>query len=120
MPLFAAWRAMPVPDDASGRGRRSCCSCCASTRGAYVVAVRAGGLHPAGGDHRRSGGRGRAVAFGWQPPYPPAGPLVRRRLWAEAVTDRLAATRTGRSAREGAELLDLLTALRLQLRGPAC
>jgi hypothetical protein len=30
------------------------------------------------------------VSFGWQPPYPPLGPLVRRRTWAEAVTDRIA------------------------------
>ena len=31
----------------------------------------------------------RAVAFGWQPPYPPVAPLLRRRAWADAVADRI-------------------------------
>ena len=59
-----------------------------------------------------------AAACGWVPPYPPVGPLVRRRLWAEAVTDRLAsaAFRVLDSA-EGAELLGLLGAARQRARG---
>ena len=31
-----------------------------------------------------------AVAFGWQPPYPSAGPIVRRLMWADSVADALA------------------------------
>jgi hypothetical protein len=31
-----------------------------------------------------------AIGYGWQPPYPPVGPLVRRWLRAEAVTDGIA------------------------------
>ena len=51
-------------------------------------------------------GEAGAVACGWPPPYPPVGPMVRRRLWAEAVTDRLACAgvrgaRPGRRHRTG-------------------
>ncbi|MGC1214780.1 MAG: hypothetical protein WA890_26420, partial [Micromonospora sp.] len=61
-----------------------------------------------------------AAASGWPPPYPPVGPLVRRRLWAEAVTDRLvSAAFRALAPGEAAELLDLLTAARLHLRRPA-
>jgi hypothetical protein len=31
-----------------------------------------------------------AVAFGWQPPYPTAGPIVRRLMWAESIADAMA------------------------------
>ena len=92
LPLFAAWRAMPVPDDAPGaRGGGRCCTCCTSTGcGVHVVAVRASGLTPLEAIIAGPDGETGAVAFGWQPPYPPAGPLVRRLMWAEAVADSLA------------------------------
>jgi hypothetical protein len=56
----------------------------------HLVAVRASGLTPLqaiiGGPEGETG----AVAFGWQPPYPPAGPIVRRLMWAESIADALA------------------------------
>ncbi|WP_216592681.1 helix-turn-helix domain-containing protein [Verrucosispora sioxanthis] len=45
--------------------------------------------------------------------YPPVGPLVRRRLWAEAMTDRLVAPAfTALGPADGAELVELLTLAR--------
>jgi hypothetical protein len=49
------------------------------------------------------------VAFGWQPPYPQPGPLLRRRAWADAITDHLCGqVFTTLSEQERAELVTLL------------
>jgi hypothetical protein len=56
----------------------------------HVVAVRASGLTPLQAIIAGPEGETGAVAFGWQPPYPPAGPIVRRLMWAESVADALA------------------------------
>ena len=58
-------------------------------------------------------GEAGATAFGWQPPYPPYAPLIRKRAWAEALTDRIA----GEAYRalepdERRELVDLINAAR--------
>jgi hypothetical protein len=54
-------------------------------------------------------GEAGALAYGWSPPYPPAAPLLRRRLWAEASTDRIASTAFAVLDRlERRELVDLL------------
>ena len=58
--------------------------------GVHVVAVRASGLTPLEAIIAGPEGETGAVAFGWQPPYPPAGPIVRRLMWAESVADSLA------------------------------
>ena len=61
-------------------------------------------------------GEAGAVACGWSPPYPPIGPLVRRRLWAEAVTNRLAAPAfTALGPADGNELVELLHRTRAHL-----
>lgn len=90
MPLFAAWRAMPRPDDAPGARAAVAVRLLAEHRsGAQLLAVRVAGLTPLaavlGGPEGTSG----AVAAGWSPPWPQVGPLVRRRLWADQVTNRL-------------------------------
>jgi hypothetical protein len=59
-------------------------------QGVHVIAVRAGGLNPLEAIIAGPEGETGAVAFGWQPPYPPAGPLVRRLMWAEAVANSMA------------------------------
>lgn len=112
MPLFAAWRAMTGPDGTVAAKaavllhllREHRCS-------AHLLAVRASGLSPLEAILAGPDGQAGAVAFGWHPPYPQVGPLVRRRTWAEAVTDRLA----GQAFRvldpmERVELADLLEA----------
>lgn len=91
MPLFAAWRAMPVPDDGMGARAAVLLHLLREHRcGAHLLAIRAAGLSPLEAIISGPDGEAGAVAFGWQPPYPPLGPLVRRRAWAEAVTDRMA------------------------------
>ncbi|WP_328462385.1 hypothetical protein OHA21_35085 [Actinoplanes sp. NBC_00393] len=91
LPLFAAWRAMPVPDtDPGARAAVLLHLLHEHRQGVHVIAVRAGGLSPIEAIIAGPDGETGAVAFGWQPPYPPAGPLVRRLMWAEAVANSLA------------------------------
>ncbi|MEV1329019.1 hypothetical protein AB0J20_05520 [Micromonospora costi] len=117
MPLFAAWRAMPVP------GRSAGARAAAALRllrehytGAYLLAVRAAGMTPLEAVLAGPDGETGAMACGWPPPYPAVGPLVRRRLWAEAVTDRLAAPAfAALGPVDGADLVELLTATQARL-----
>ncbi|WP_203991046.1 SCO6745 family protein [Micromonospora lutea] len=114
MPLFAAWRAMPV--DASTSGARVAAGLRVLREhftGAHLVAVRASGMTPLEAVLAGPEGASGAMACGWPPPYPPVGPLVRRRLWAEALTDRLVAPAfTALGPVDGAELVELLTVAR--------
>ena len=122
MPLFAAWRARPIPDDTPAALLAAHLHLLREYFiEANLLAVRASGISPLGALLARPDGEAEAVAAGWAPPYPPAGPLVRQRLWAEAVTDRLAGSAFGvldvAERREVTELLaeaheGLRTALR--------
>ena len=91
MPLFAAWRAMPLPDDAPAARAAVLAHLLREHRGqAHLLAIRASGLTPLEAIIAGPEGETGATAFGWQPPYPQFEPLVRRRSWAEALTDRIA------------------------------
>jgi hypothetical protein len=91
LPLFAAWRAMPMPDNSPGAQAAVGLHLLHEHQmGVHVVAVRASGLTPLQAIIAGPEGETGAVAFGWQPPYPPAGPIVRRLMWAESVADSLA------------------------------
>jgi hypothetical protein len=57
--------------------------------GALLIAIRAASLTPVQALIAGPEGEAAAVAFGWQPPYPTSGPLLRRRVWADALTDHL-------------------------------
>jgi hypothetical protein len=113
LPLFAAWRAMPVPDDRPGAQAAVMLHLLHEHRmGVHVVAVRAAGLTPLQAIIAGPEGETGAVAFGWQPPYPPAGPIVRRLMWAESVADTLAGQAYARLNREErVELIGLLESL---------
>jgi hypothetical protein len=90
-PLFAAWRAMPVPDDSTAARAAVLLHLLREHRGAaHLMAVRASGLTPLEAILAGPDGEAGATAFGWQPPYPQYEPLVRKRAWAEALTDRIA------------------------------
>lgn len=117
LPLFAAWRAMPIPDTAPGAlAAVALLLLHEHQMGVHVVAVRASGLTPLQAIIAGPEGETGAVAFGWQPPYPPAGPIVRRLMWAESVAGSLAGQAYGRlSLAERIELLGLLESLRRQL-----
>jgi uncharacterized membrane protein len=114
MPLFAASRAMPVPEDALGARAAVLLHLLREHRcGAHIQAVRASALTPLEAIVAGPDGEAGATAFGWQPPYPPFAPLVRKRVWAEALTDRIA----GEAYRvlepgERRELVDLMEAAR--------
>jgi hypothetical protein len=118
MPLFAAWRAMPVPDGHPGAQAAVLLHLMREHRaGAHLLAVRASGLSPLEAIIAGPEGEAGAVAYGWQPPYPAAGPLLRRRLWAEAVTDRLVAQAYGAlEVAERVELAGLLDSVRAAVR----
>jgi hypothetical protein len=91
LPLFAAWRAMPVADAAPGAQAAVMLHLLHEHRmSVHVVAVRASGLTPLQAIIAGPEGETGAVAFGWQPPYPAAGPIVRRLLWAESIADAMA------------------------------
>jgi hypothetical protein len=118
LPLFAAWRAMPVPDDSLAAQAAVQLHLLHEHRmGVQVVAIRASGLAPLEAIIAGPEGETGAVAFGWQPPYPPAGPLVRRLMWADSVADALAGQAYGRLDREErVELCGLLESLGHRLR----
>jgi hypothetical protein len=91
LPLFAAWRAMPAPDNSPGAQAAVMMHLLHEHRqGVHLIAVRAAGLTPLQAIIAGPEGETGAVAFGWQPPYPPAGPIVRRLMWAESVADAVA------------------------------
>ena len=113
LPLFAAWRSMPVPDNSPAAQAAIALHLLHEHRaGVHVVAVRASGLTALEAIIAGPDGETGAVAFGWQPPYPPAGPLARRLVWAEAVADSIAGRAYAQLDRsERVELIGLLESL---------
>ncbi|HEX5740812.1 MAG TPA: hypothetical protein VFY17_04565 [Pilimelia sp.] len=110
MPLFAAWRAQPSPDVTPGaRAAVQLHLLREHRQGAYLIALRAGGLTPVQALVAGPDGEAAAAACGWAGPYPEPGPLQRRRMWVEAVADRLAGQPYAALSRpERVELVDLL------------
>jgi hypothetical protein len=117
LPLFAAWQAMPAPDDTPGAQAAVLLHLLNEHRaGAHVVAVRASGLTALEAIIAGPDGETGAVAFGWQPPYPQPGPLLRRLAWAECVTDSITGKAYALLDRgERVELIGLLESLRHRL-----
>jgi hypothetical protein len=117
LPLFAAWRAMPVPESDPGAQAAVMLHLMQEHRlWVHVVAVRASGLTPLQAIIAGPEGETGAVAFGWQPPYPQAGPIIRRLMWAESVADSLAGQAYAQLDRaERIELIGLLESLSTQL-----
>jgi hypothetical protein len=124
LPLFAAWRAMPLPDDSPGARAAVLSHLLREHRGqAHLLAVRVSGLTPLEAIIAGSEGESGATALGWQPPFPAFEPLVRRRAWAEALTDRVAGDAMRALApMERAEFVDLLdvaaAAVHLEMQEP--
>ncbi len=113
LPLFAAWRAMPVPDGSPGAQSAVMLHLLHEHRlGVHLIAVRAAGLTPLEAIIAGPEGETGAVAFGWQPPYPPKGPIVRRLMWAESVADAVSGQAYGKLERaERIELAGLMESL---------
>ncbi len=91
LPLFAGWRALPLPDDPPARVALLCQVLREHRGGCHGIAVMASGLTPLEAVVAGSYGAGNAQFFGWPEPYPDPAPLVSRRAAAESLTDRLAA-----------------------------
>jgi hypothetical protein len=94
MPLFAAWRAMTAQilgaEITAGARIAVQMNLLRHHRAAaHLMAVRTTGLTPLEAIISGPEGEAGAVAFGWQAPYPAIGPLMRRRAFAEALTDRI-------------------------------
>lgn len=91
MPLFAAWRAMPVPDGDIGARAAVLLDLLREHRAAaHLMAIRISGLTPLQAILAGPEGRAGATAYGWQPPFPAVQPLIKRWTWSEALTDRIA------------------------------
>ncbi len=93
-PLFAGWRAMPLPDEPAARATQLC-HVLREHRGAnHAIAVLASELTPLEAV-LTAGGPGNASFFGWPEPYPDVSHLIGRtgrRAAADALTDQLAGT----------------------------
>jgi hypothetical protein len=110
LPLFAASRAMPVPDGGTGALAALLVHMIYEFRcGAMLLAARACGLSPVETIIASPEGEEEAVTFGWHPPFPSRVSLVRRYAYAEAIADRIVgqayATLTAEERRELSALL---------------
>ncbi|RAY12031.1 hypothetical protein DPM19_27170 [Actinomadura craniellae] len=115
-PVFAGWRAVPLPDDALLRTAQLAHVLRELRGGVHVAAVLAGGLTPleailAGSSDFLEAGAGNARFFGWPEPYAePTEEVRRRRAAAEELTDVLVAPAFAvLDATEAEELVTLLT-----------
>jgi len=120
MPLFAAWRAMPAPEDGPGARAAVLLHLLRDHRaGAYLLAIRAAGLSPLEALLAEPDGEAGAIAFGWQPPYPPPGLALRKLIFAGQLADRIVGQAFAvLDVPERVELVELLTAARTSAAAP--
>jgi hypothetical protein len=123
LPLFAGWRAVPLPDSGRDSGAERCAQVMQvlrEHRGAcHGVAVAALQLDPLMAILANQGGEENAREYGWEPPFPQvtdADRALRERV-EELTDDLVAVAYDGLSASEQAELVDLLQAARAHALG---
>lgn len=116
LPLFAAWRAEPLPDDGAGRAYQLLQVMREWRGGAHVVAIVAHGIEPVAAVAAKSGERW-ARMFGWQGDLPDVSGLEDALGAAEAATDAivLPAYESALDGAERAELVSLVEAARTAL-----
>lgn len=91
-PLFAGWRAVPLPDDPPARVAQLAHVLREHRGGLHLVAVLANGLTPLEAVLTRGQGSERARFLGWPKPYPSMSEAMhKRRTEVEQLTDDLAA-----------------------------
>jgi hypothetical protein len=112
LPLFAACRAMPMPDGGPGAAAAVLIHLMREHRsGCMLLAARACGLAPLEMIIAGPEGQQEALALGWQPPFPARIPLVGRYMYAEALCFRMVGRSFGvLEPGERAELVRLLEA----------
>lgn len=92
LPLFAGWRAEPLPDDAPGRAYQLIHVLRELRGSVHIVAVVASGLSPLDAILTSpTGGPEQAKLFGWPEPFADTSALAEQRAAAEALTDQLMA-----------------------------
>jgi hypothetical protein len=121
LPLFAGWKALPLPDDPPARAAHLLHVLREHRGGLHIVAVLAAGLAPLEATLAGSGGADVARFFGWPEPFPEVTAAVReRRERAEALTDELASPAyAALSADERAELAELCAAVKAAAKAAA-
>lgn len=116
LPLFAGWRAVPLPDAGPASGADRCAQVMQvlrEHRGAcHGVALAALQLDPLVAILANQGGEENAIEYGWEPPFPEVTDAERAlRTRVEELTDDLVAVAyDGLSVSEQTELVDLLQA----------
>jgi hypothetical protein len=110
LPLFAGWRAEPLPGDAPARAYQLLHVMREWRGSVHVVAVAASGLTPVEAILAGSGGDEQATLFGWEAPFPDVTDLADVRRSAEDLTDdlQIAAYETALDPAERAELAELV------------
>lgn len=121
-PLFAAWRAQPLPDDPPARAAQLLHVLREHRGSAHVSAVRVAGLRPLEAVVAGPGGVRNAAFFGWADAQIAAvvvdAAMAARRARAEELTDALVAPAyAALTAAETDELTDLLAAATPLARG---
>jgi len=86
LPLFAGWRALPLPDDAPGRAVQLLNVLREHRGNAHALAVLASGLRPLEAVLAGPNGADNARLFSWPDPYPDPAPFAQRWQHAEAAT----------------------------------
>jgi len=113
-PLYAAWRAQPLPDDPPARAAQLLHVLREHRGSAHVAAVRVAGLRPVEAVVASPGGAREAWFFGWSEDETSLvvdADLTARRDGAEDLTDALAAPAYGAlTSADVAELVALLAA----------
>ena len=108
-PLFAAWRALPRPDDAAGRVGLLVNVLREHRGSVHAAAVAAMGLGPLEAIMAGSYGESNARFFEWPEPYPDPMPYSERWAAAEELTSTAAAAAyDSLTPAERAELVELV------------
>lgn len=109
LPLFAAWRAVPVPSDDPARAAQALHVLREHRGGMHAIAVLSAGMTPLQAILSGPGGEANATFFGWSGPYEDVSGLGDLRALVEARTDRIVdPAYQALDAAEQAELADLL------------
>lgn len=87
MPLFAGWRAMPVPDDELGAAAITVTTLRELRGDVHVQSVAASGVGPREADLATRGEEG-AKLHGWRPPYPDVSAHAAAIAAAQAATSQ--------------------------------
>jgi hypothetical protein len=112
LPLFAAWHAVPLPDDPPARAIQLLHVLREHRGGAHLMAVRAVGLSPLEAVLAGKVGAPNAQFFGWPEPYPEIDDALRsRRIEVEQLTTEMVApVYAGLTESEADDLVELLGA----------